>query len=252
MGSISKTSLAIWGLFAVIVVGAAVAFFCISDNDVQSSVPGLEAPAVMEISRPVQEAGTKAAAGAARTKGPASAAKMSGATPDAATVTDDEDSGPAAVPDSEEEEASEAEKAAKEWTELIDTFYAADPPRMVTRADRARAKAKFDALADADKDENIHHAMNLLPDESVALVYDILFDKTEPADVIDVIFSDILNRDEAIKNPVMKQIAADRGHPSWFESVRILDIVLDDDEKDAAIRGAAAEADIAPEGATEE
>ena len=236
MPKISKTSLAIWGLFALVVVGAAVAFFSASGPE---GAPGpssvLNAPLLPEIpaeAAPGGEASAKAGK-AVRTKKGAPAqdageAREDDAEPDDLAPVDNDPAN-----DEGGEAPTAAEKAVQEWTDLIDSFRNADPPKKATTADRARAKAKFDALADDDRDENIHHAMNLLPDESVELVYDILFDKTEPADVIDVIFSDILNRDESIKNPVMKQIAADREHPSWFESVRILDIVLEDDEKAA-------------------
>lgn len=73
--------------------------------------------------------------------------------------------------------------------------------------------------------ENINHAMNLLPDETVEVVYGILFDTSQPAEVLNVIFHDLLNRDEAIKNPMMEEIVKNKKHPMYVESARILDIV---------------------------
>lgn len=59
------------------------------------------------------------------------------------------------------------------------------------------------------------------------VVYGVLFDKTQPSEVIDVIFRDLLNRDEAIKNLLMEEIVKNKAHPMYVESARILDIVKD-------------------------
>jgi hypothetical protein len=82
-------------------------------------------------------------------------------------------------------------------------------------------------LAPDAKLENINHAVNLLPDETVSVLNGILLDAAQPAEVLGVIFHDLLNRDEAIKNPMMEEIVKNRKHPMYVESARILDIVKD-------------------------
>jgi hypothetical protein len=68
-------------------------------------------------------------------------------------------------------------------------------------------------------------ALNLIPDEQFFVLYPILYDKGEPEEVLDAIFSDALNRDEEIKIPLMKELRKDKTHPMFFESARILDVI---------------------------
>jgi len=99
----------------------------------------------------------------------------------------------------------------------------------VTLDDQLRIRDAFREMSEDSRMEEIHHTMNLLPDESIAVIYGVLFDKTQPEDIMDVIFSDILNRDESIKILMMREIAKDPTHPMYEESVRILEITDDDD-----------------------
>lgn len=152
---------------------------------------------------------------------------------------------------SDDEDETPAEKALKRWEKIIETFYeeSEEPenkgggngggkggdnapgvgttsPR-VTLADQMRVRDAFRELSDDDKESEVHHAMNLLPDESVAVMYGVLFDKTQSEEIMDVIFSDILNRDEVIKNPMMRVIREDKDHPMYPEADRILEVVED-------------------------
>jgi len=146
--------------------------------------------------------------------------------------------------DTDGDTPASGEQALQQWVGVIDTFRTALPPSVassdegeddpvypeVTEADRRIARALFKALPEEQQREETHHAMNLLPDETVSLMYDILFDKTQDEDVIVIIFCDLLNRDESIKNPVLEEIAKDKEHPMFTEAARILDITRDDDE----------------------
>jgi len=148
-----------------------------------------------------------------------------------------------------EEPDTPEEKAVKRWEELIAVFYeetddadeATDAggnpvpnpnaplkePR-VTLTDQLRIRDAFREMSEENRMEEVHHAMNLLPDESVAVMYGVLFDLTQPEEIMDVIFSDILNRDESIKNPMMEEIVKDKDHPMYVESARILDVIKDE------------------------
>jgi len=153
-------------------------------------------------------------------------------------------------PDDDDDEDTPDEKAVKHWEKTIAVFYeetedaddggndnqgstttpnALPKEPRVTLDDQLRIRDAFREMSEESRMEEVHHAMNLLPDESVAVMYGVLFDKTQPEEIMDVIFSDILNRDEAIKNPMMREIKKDKDHPMYTESARILD-VIDDDE----------------------
>ncbi|MBR3821578.1 MAG: hypothetical protein IKJ37_08140 [Kiritimatiellae bacterium] len=43
-------------------------------------------------------------------------------------------------------------------------------------------------------------------------------------DYIELVFNDILNRDESVKKPIMRQIFKDRTHPCWADTAWILDV----------------------------
>jgi hypothetical protein len=155
---------------------------------------------------------------------------------------------PASLDDDEPE--TPAEKALKHWENVIAPFYeesedpddngddgrgggskttsntAATAPR-VTLEDQLRIRDAFRELGEDDQTFEVNHAMNLLPDETVAVMYGVLFDKTQTEEIMDVIFSDILNRDEVIKNPMMREIRKDKTHPMYMESARILDVIED-------------------------
>ena len=153
--------------------------------------------------------------------------------------------------DSDEEDTPE-EKAVKHWEQTIAVFYEetedADdgngddkggtstptpnaPPKepRVTLDDQLRIRDAFREMTEENRLEEVQHAMNLLPDESVAVMYGVLFDKTQPEDIMDVIFSDILNRDELIKHPMLDIIRKDKDHPMYAEAARIWDVISDEE-----------------------
>ena len=149
--------------------------------------------------------------------------------------------------DGDEDIPTPEERALKRWESVIDVFRTELPSTAassdddeeetrypeVTEADQRRVRDLFNALTEEQQLEETHHAMNLLPDETVSLMYEILFDKTQNEDVIDIIFSDILNRDESLKDPVMEEIIKDPEHPMFAEASRILEITRDDPEDDS-------------------
>jgi hypothetical protein len=126
----------------------------------------------------------------------------------------------------------DAETALKQWEDRLVLYYAEgakervkDTP--VTVEEQVEIRELFNALASDAKLENINHAVNLLPDETVSVLNGILLDAAQPAEVLGAIFHDMLNRDEAIKNPLMEEIVKNKKHPLYVESARILDIVKD-------------------------
>lgn len=127
-----------------------------------------------------------------------------------------------------EERSAAREKAVEAWENFVDEV--AERTIKPTAEQALQFKEAFHKLDKADQMDAVQTALNLIPDEQFALMYPILFDKTENADVLDEIFSDALNRDEDIKVPMMKELYKDKEHPMYVESARILDATGELDE----------------------
>ena len=74
------------------------------------------------------------------------------------------------------------------------------------------------------KEECLHRALNLVPDENVMLLAGILMDKSQDKELVELVFNDVLNRDEGVKKPILQQIFKDREHPCWADTAWILDV----------------------------
>lgn len=118
---------------------------------------------------------------------------------------------------------SPRDKAVKAWGLLMDQILESAEP--AATADGRRVKEAFDRLDAEDQMEALRMGLNLLPDEKFAVLYVILYDKSEREEVLDAIFSDALNRSEEIKTALLLKLRSDPAHPMYYESVRILDLV---------------------------
>ena len=140
---------------------------------------------------------------------------------------------PAAFDDSEPPGATamtEEEVRAHEEEKLVGAFYdmtdkwlkpsKADVPMEAVEKFRER----FNRIPQARKAECLQRALNLLPDENVMLLAGILLDKGQPAEYLELVYNDILNRDESVKKPLLKEIFKDREHPCWATTAWILDV----------------------------
>ena len=122
--------------------------------------------------------------------------------------------------------STDKEKVLNDWSVKLESYCGESVvDKGVTHEDQRAVVELFNKLESSQQLEEIQHAMNMLPDRTVQVVYGILFDSTQSKEVVDVIFSDVLNRDDAIKNPVMEEIVKDKKHPMYFESARILDVM---------------------------
>lgn len=77
----------------------------------------------------------------------------------------------------------------------------------------AAFKVMFDALDADEKNSYAHHAANLIPDANVACLRAILMDVSEPQEVLETIYYDLLNRPEEIKNLILREVAELESHP---------------------------------------
>ncbi|MBR3923047.1 MAG: hypothetical protein IKJ45_08020 [Kiritimatiellae bacterium] len=125
---------------------------------------------------------------------------------------------------------TEDEKCEAAETALVDEFDSLTDKWMDPVKDGVSMKSvtefveKFRKLPKSRKEECLQRALNLVPDENVMLLAGILMDKTMEKDYIELVFNDILNRDESVKKPIMRQIFKDRTHPCWADTAWILDV----------------------------
>lgn len=142
------------------------------------------------------------------------------AEPESASDSGDEDPAP---------EMSEEEKAAAEEERLVEAFDNLTDKWMepakdgVTMQDIDTFVRQFKSVPADRKDECLHRALNLVPDENVMLLAGILLDKSLDKEMIELVYDDVLNRDEEVKKPILQEIFKDKEHPCWANTAWILD-----------------------------
>jgi len=147
--------------------------------------------------------------------------------------------GATALPETESAEAEETEpeepmtaeeRAEAEEEKLVDAFDALtdkwlEPSKKGVTMDDVNAFVKqFEKVPKDRKEECLQRALNLIPDENVMLLAGVLMDKTQDKELVELVFNDILNRDEGVKKPIMQQIFKDKTHPCWADTAWILDV----------------------------
>ena len=138
--------------------------------------------------------------------------------------------GQEASDEASEEPQSEEEKAAAEEERLVEEFdsmtdkWMEPGGREVSMDDVSEFGRRFRQLPASRKEECLHRALNLLPDENVMLLAGVLFDKSLDKDYLELVYNDILNRDEDVKKPILNEIYKDRSHPCWADTAWILDV----------------------------
>jgi len=117
-------------------------------------------------------------------------------------------------PSDEERRVAEEEARVAAFDALIDQWM--EPaPKGVTMDDVNRFVGAFDALPANRKEECLQRALNLISDENVMLLVGILMDKRQNKELVVMVFNDILNRDETVKQPILRQVYQDKTHPCW-------------------------------------
>jgi len=131
---------------------------------------------------------------------------------------------------SEPEPTSDPDTSADAEEKRVDDFDALTDKWMepakgeVSMAEVDRFVAQFKGLPPDRKDECLHRAMNLVPDENVMLLAGILLDKSIEKEYVELVFNDVLNRDEDVKKPILNLIFKDKTHPCWTDVAWILDV----------------------------
>ena len=143
------------------------------------------------------------------------------AEPESASDSGDEDPAP---------EMSEEEKAAAEEERLVEAFDNLTDKWMepakdgVTMQDIDTFVRQFKSVPADRKDECLHRALNLVPDENVMLLAGLLLDKSLDKEMIELVYNDVLNRDEEVKKPILQEIFKDKEHPCWADTAWLLDV----------------------------
>jgi len=134
--------------------------------------------------------------------------------------------------ENETEELSEEDKREREeearvnaFDEMTDKFMETEEGRKaVTMDDVKKFRELFKKVPKDRKEECLHRALNLLPDDNVMLLAGILMDKDEDKELVELVFNDILNRDESVKQVLLNEIYKDKTHPCWADTAWILDV----------------------------
>ncbi len=161
---------------------------------------------------------------------------------DGGSETDSEDCGSEESAPMTEEEKREAEedKCVEDFDALTDKWMELTD-KGVTMADVDSFAAMFRKVPEARKEECLQRALNLVPDENVMLLAGILMDKTQPKELLELVYNDVLNRDEEVKKPILQQIFQDKEHPCWADTAWILDATGDAPEGGKAATAADSE-----------
>ena len=122
----------------------------------------------------------------------------------------------------EKREAAE-EKLVNAFDDLTDKWMEPSKKAM-TMADVDSFAKTFRGVPKERQDECIHRALNLIPDENVMLLAGVLMDKSMDKEIVETVYNDILNRDEDVKKPILRQIFKDKSHPCWADTAWILDV----------------------------
>ena len=126
--------------------------------------------------------------------------------------------------DEDEDEEDPIEKQVSIFDAEVDKWMDAEKTKSPSIKDETEFNAMFKALPADRKEECLQRALNLIPDKNVMLLVGILMDKSVDKELLELVYNDILNRDEAVKQPILKTIYKDKTHPCWSDTAWILDV----------------------------
>lgn len=113
-----------------------------------------------------------------------------------------------------------------DWAERLDAVLEANEPE----ARKAKRLLEiFPRLPDDGKVEVAEHLTNLVPDEEYASLGSWLTNTALPEDVLDTLLSDLLNRPNTLKLPLLVDVARDPSNPKAGEAKDLLELYLEED-----------------------
>jgi len=124
----------------------------------------------------------------------------------------------------EEKLADEEEALVNAFDDLTDTFRESEDDREISMDEVKKFHEQFRKVPKPRKEECLQRALNLLPDDNIMLLAGILMDKEEDKELVELVFNDILNREDGMKQVLLNQIYKDKTHPCWADAAWILDV----------------------------
>lgn len=143
--------------------------------------------------------------------------------PESVVETPKKDDEPSESLTEDEKGEAEREKRVEDFDNLTDKWMEPSS-KGVSMEDIDRFAKLFRQVPKDRQDECIHRALNLIPDENVMLLAGVLMDKSMDKEIIETVYSDVLNRDELVKKPILLEIFKDKSHPCWADTAWILDV----------------------------
>lgn len=129
----------------------------------------------------------------------------------------------AEAPKTADEFQKEEEKRVEAFDSLTDEWMEKEGGE-VTMKDMDNFVAAFKSIPASRKDECLHRALNLVSDDHVLLLAGILLDKSIDREYLELVFNDVLNRNEEVKKLILPKIFKDKTHPCWADTAWILDV----------------------------
>ena len=124
----------------------------------------------------------------------------------------------------EEQAEREEEKLVEAFDALTDKWYEGEfSTKSVTMPDVDAFVAQFKTLPPARREECLQRALNLISDDHALLLVGLLLDREIEKEYVELVFNDVLNRDEDVKKPILHEIYKDRTHPNWADVAWIFD-----------------------------
>lgn len=112
------------------------------------------------------------------------------------------------------------------WEDAVDDIVGSDDP---DTNKVARLFALFTNLPPDGQEEVVQHLSNLVEDENYAQLGALLTNASLPQGVLDELMSDVLNRPNALKLPMLLDVAQDPNNPEHDEAKDLLELYLGDD-----------------------
>ena len=206
----------LWLVLAAVTVGVAIVVLLLTRKDAASTVDAASRRAGEKASRPTADERVATVNAASR--------RVEEGRGDFVVTRQDAASTEKGEPQTEEEKReAEEEKLVEAFDDLTDKWQEPSA-KGVKMADIDNFAKSFRRIPKARRDECIHRALNLIPDENVMLLAGVLMDKSMDKEIVETVYNDVLNRDEDVKKPILQQIFKDKTHPCWADTAWILDV----------------------------
>jgi hypothetical protein len=112
------------------------------------------------------------------------------------------------------------------WEDNVDDIVGSDDP---DTNKVARLFALFPTLPPDGQEEVVQHLSNLVEDENYSQLGQLLTNASLPQGVLDELMSDVLNRPNGLKLPMLLSVGQDPNNPEHDEAKDLLELYLGED-----------------------